>query len=131
MDAEWKGYSPSMETQRLAADAASAKAARDFVAEAAATAGFEDPGGLFDLRVATSEVVTNAVESGAAEVEIGCEMGPREALVEIRESGFHEPLTLQSGDAMRLRVLTRAADEVTLLAGSTSASVLLRKLACA
>lgn len=115
----------------LPADAALALTARMFVAAAARHFGL-DEGPVEDLRLATSELFTNAVENGNGSVAFGLtRVGER---LVIHASGIgplssDEPLTADSGDVLPMgtrRDLLEAlfpGTDVTLDDGGTVAIV--------
>ena len=110
---------------RISADISLLKEAREWAAEAAACAGL-DADGCFQVKLAVSEAVTNAILHGSGSPEDEVELGVREqanALVfEIRDSAGREPSSddwvKSVGEGGRgLELVSLMMDEVQLTRG--------------
>jgi anti-sigma regulatory factor (Ser/Thr protein kinase) len=110
---------------RIAADIARLKDAREWAREAAESAGLDEDG-CFQVKLAMSEAVTNAILHGSGSAEDQVELGVREedeAIVfEVRDSAGREPTSedwvKRVGEGGRgLELISLMMDEVQLTRG--------------
>ena len=110
---------------RIAADIALLKDAREWAGEAAELAGLDEDG-CFQVKLAMSEAVTNAILHGSGSAEDEVELGVREQgeviVFEVRDSAGREPSSedwvKRVGEGGRgLELISLMMDEVQLTRG--------------
>lgn len=110
---------------RIEADIARLKDAREWAAEAAAVAGLDDDG-CFQVKLAMSEAVTNAILHGSGSTDDEVELGVRQendaVVFEVRDSAGREPSSedwvQRPGEGGRgLELISLVMDEVQLTRG--------------
>lgn len=110
---------------RIEADIARLKDVREWAAEAAAGAGLDEDG-CFQVKLAMSEAVTNAILHGSGSTDDQVELGVREegnaVVFEVRDSAGREPSSedwvKRPGEGGRgLELISLMMDEVQLTRG--------------